>query len=71
MVDTEEDFSNSLNCLISLRNKDLRKALHILKKKKEKQWTLHPWQPVHLCFLTFDLRAATSLFKQKLEGLKG
>lgn len=30
-----------------------------------------PWQPVHLCFLTLDLRAATSLFKQKMEGLKG
>lgn len=42
MVDTEEDFSNSLNCLISLRNKDLRKALHILKKKKAKAMDFTP-----------------------------
>lgn len=35
-MDTEEDFSSSLNCVISLRNKDMRKVLHILKKKKKK-----------------------------------
>lgn len=34
-MDTEEDFSSSLNCVISLRNKDMRKVLHILKKKKK------------------------------------
>ena len=66
-MDVEEDFSNGLNCLALLGNWDMEKVLHILKKVKAMGFYTPGSQSTSAPSLQSH---SSSLFKQKLEGLK-